>query len=159
MAHQRLSRDGPPEISPLSSFLTDSSSIGSCNLSESLQNPMTGQPSGSQVPIHSGNLSKFPLATLPHSAGPKSSSSLKFNVFSTLLGRRKRKIPNTNDVKQAMDKFDKLSKKTLKQQQVLLDLFQVWGGSLPDSSSRELVINLFNLLLGITCNSTCKLSY
>lgn len=133
----------------MNTFLTDSSSIGSSDLSDSVRDPATERVSGLQtLPVHSGNLSKFPLATLPTSPGTASSGPLKFNVFSSFMGRRKRKIPHTNEVKQALHKLDKLSTKTLKQQQVLLDLFKDWGAGLSDSASRELIINLFNLLIG-----------
>lgn len=159
MTERAVSPGDANNISPLSSMVAGSSSLDSG--SESLRVTTSGQLNGvySHMPIHSGNLSKFPLATLPNSSSPKS-GPLKLGVFS-FMGRRRKKLPTTHDLGQALDKLNKQSKKTLKQQQAVLNLFKDWGTGLPDSASRELVMNLFNMLLGplsISKDLSAKLS-
>lgn len=146
MSQRLFSGDGNIPISPMMAPLSPKSSSQSPNV------PAFDPNSGYQH-LHSSNLSKFPLAALPHSPIPKS-GSLKLSMLSSLMGKRRKKMPNTHDLSQALDKLSKLSKKTLKQQQNVLNLFKDWGTGLPDSASRELVMNLFNMLLGPLSIST-----
>lgn len=144
MALRPYSADGAQGAAQLSSAKADSSSAGSP--SQSLTLPTSDPIDGvhRNMSFHSGNLSRFPLATLP-TPSPKSP---KFNVLSALIPHRRKKLPNTHDVGQALEKLNKLAKKTHKQHQNVLNIFKAWGTGLPDSASRELVMNLFNMLLG-----------
>lgn len=121
------------------------------------------------LPIAGKNLSQSPVSALPHTAPvcktsaattatttaatPNSqsfgsSSSRLSNMFSALwIGKRKKK-PTTGDFKQALDKLDKLTAKTVKQEMKMMDILREWGLGLPDSASRDLVANISNILTG-----------
>lgn len=124
---------------------TDSSSMdsGSSNFSA---DETYNQSLHRNMSFNSGNLSRFPVNTLPTPvSAPKTP---KLNVLTSFMGFRKKKLPNTHDMKSALDKLKKLAKKAQKQQEEVLNIFQAWGTGLPDSVSRELVVNMFNMLLG-----------
>jgi hypothetical protein len=117
------------------------------------------------LPIHGENLSKFPESKLPHtapifktSAGTTettknsqsfgSSSSRLSSMFSALWTGKRKKRPTTGDVKQTLDKLDKLTTKTVKQEVKMMETLREWGLGLPDSASRDLVANISNILTG-----------
>lgn len=125
--------------------------MGAQNFDESTSRPSSSssftneshQGHGNQ-PLHSGNLNKYPISSLP----PPKPQSSRFNVFSFIVGKKRNRIPTTGELKQALEKLDKLTVKTLKQQQDIMEMFKYWGTGLPDSASRELVSNLGNILSG-----------
>lgn len=123
-----------------------------------------GVPHTTDVTTQSEKLSTFPLSTHPHTAPVGKTSSLiatatstksfgqsssrLSSVFSVLWSGKRKKKPTTSNVKQALEKLDKLTAKTIKQEANMIETLREWGLGLPDSASRDLVANISNIIKG-----------